>query len=1506
MPLFCSKRAVEKFFCVNYNKNTAIALIYLYFVKKAWNIIWRVLLAAILTVYVGVALMNYSVVQSVIGSAVGRRLSAEWGGTVHIGSLHANPFNHFVANNILLVAPDGDTILDAETLRIHFKRFPFKNNQLKLGRVYLGNAYYHLAVYRKDNPEAPDFVHIAPHTDRETALNLQYIFNHYKIPERRPDLVFTVDVDELVLNHVHYKMDLPDHRKTVYDNGVEIPHMEFYDIRSKITKVHVVNDDVTCRLVRFCAEERCGFKVNDIAAQVHVGSNDITVKHFKVETDRSVVKADVELLYDGWSGMNDYVHGVRHCIDLKEGTSVALSDIAYWTPSIWGIDMQLLPAGGMTGSIDSIHTDDISLRFGHASEIVLDGDISGITDPKNMILDLDNLVLRFEQSDLRQICNMLPQYITPEVEQRLKEIEYIDLNAQAHGGWNKESTANAHLVCGLGNLRADATMTPRNGGRRVVLHADSDGMGLTPLGSDWLTHSGFTLNVDADIPDNIKNLRAIDAEAFADLTGSVVKGNNLDPVHLHAYMNDGTVKFSASCDDSLFQADMHGTAKLADNERVYIAHLDLNRLQADSFGLMKPEYGRISTHLDANFKGNDIDDIRGVLTASGTHIGPLKLHELILSVTPEDSLHKNLRLESDALSATIGGHFAYADLPLMLQHVCHSALPEDLKLVTPPDSTALAVIEDNTLNFHLRLVDSTLLSQAIPKLSLAKGTRIDGSYNSSDLLRLVARSEVARIGTVTLADIGLSSHYDNGIYLVDIESSDIEAGQLELLTGVNLRLAGCRDSASLRLEWGDSLQASSGDLMLCLDHGDIRVVKPYFNIGESLWRLDINSLHLETDPYSTLAGEGISLESEDQRIEGKLRLMRQENDYVEFDFSNFDLTPLCELLLQESPVSLGGAVDGRFSLYGLAATPYFNANLKVDSCILNRQELGTLAVRSNWNAEMNTLNLLVSGNTLRATGWLGLGEDDPDLNFNIGFNQFELASIAPLLATFSSRFEGQLEGELDIDGTLSKPNVVGEAYINSGALKVDPTGVTYYFNDSIRFTNNLITLDQFKLLDPLGNIATVDGTIGYDGLDHIRIDLRLGTDNLLVLNQRNGEQFYGTMLVQADGRIRGSSENMDISVQARTNPGSTLTVPVSDRRQVQSQDFISFVGSNDTPVAEQHQSKNNAMGFNLEVDLAITPDVQLNLPMDFSEVNVGVRGSGSGDLHMSLDNTLEPQVMGNYEISSGTLKLSFISLLEKTFSLEPGSNLNFQGSLPDARFNLQAVYSQRVNLSTLTGGYSAIDNTEKYIQVEDIIAINGTLNEPTISFDLRLPNADASIEEEVFAYIDRSSERDMLNQTVSLLLLGQFYNANGTMNENTDLLGSGLSSGYSMVASKMGSMVSDMVNIVDVDFKYKAATELTNEQVDVNISKDWGRWYLESTLGYGGDSRELESDANGNAVIDALLGYRITPMIHVYAYNRTNNNDYTRIDLPYKQGAGLKLTKDFDRWGDLFVRKKKR
>ena len=1475
--------------------------------KTAWKIVWRVLLAIFLTLYVGVALLNYSIVQSVIGAEAGRRLSAEWGGEVKIGSLHIHPFNHLIANNLLMVAPNGDTIFDAETLRVHFKHFPYHGNRLELNRVYLKNAYYHFASYRRSDPDAPEYVRNMANPRRNVATNLQYIFNHYyKGPRKSKHSVFTVDVGEVVLNSVHYKMDLPDKRSVKYDYGVEIPHMEFYDIRGKISKIHVVNDDVTCRLVRLTTEERSGFVAKDIKGRVHVGSNDITVKDFKAETELSKVLADVEILYDGWDAMDAYLINVRHNIDIHKGTSVALSDAAYWAPVLWGIEMQLMPEGLVNGTVDRIRTDGFELNFGHASEIALEGSIDRLTEPDSIAVNLDQLDVRFEASDLTQVCAMLPKYITPEVAKYLKEIEYIDLQAQAHGSLLGEATANANLVCGLGNLRTDAKLEHIDGGRIVMLEANSDGLGLTPIGSDWLTHSGLELSARAHLPHNLKEIKKITGEAEMLLTNSVVKGHRINPVNLQATMSNGDVHLEMQSKDTLLDCDIACNMKLADSLRGYHAEININRLQADAFGLTKPELGDMAAHAIVNLKGNTLDEMNGGMSAHGIKAGTIKMNDLQLMVTGSEG-SKQIRLESDALHANIGGRFNYADLPLMLQNVAYSVLPTDMQLVSIPDSAAIANIADNSMNFHLRWEDDGSLLKALsPNMRVARGTRIDGAYTGNDLLRLVARSDSIRVGSAVFNAVGLNSHYNDGSYRLVLECADIATGGPVAVDDIVATLTSGQEDADLRLVWGDSSDATHGDLWLGIEQGDISVLSPYFYIGESRWMLGIDSMHLTAIPHPALVGDGIKIESEQQHIDARLRMTHQDNDYVEMNFDNFDLGQLSDVLLQKSPVDVAGAINGRFSLYGLSATPYFNANLVVDSCIVNRQELGELTVRSNWNAEMNTLNLNVGGKTLHASGWLGLGSKDPELSFAVDFNQFELASVAPLLADFSSRFEGQLEGDLDISGTLSKPIVIGEAYINSGLIRLDMTGVTYRFNDSITFTNNHVSLNNFVILDPLSNIALLNGGISYNSLDNVNLDLKLNTDNLLVLNQKSGDEFYGTLLVQADAGIKGPINDLGIAVRARTNPGSSITVPVSDRRQVREQNYITFVGSNTEAETTNNRDKTSATDFNIEMDLAITPDVLLNLPMDFSEVAVNVKGSGNGDLHMTLDERLDPQVLGNYEITSGTLRLSLMSLIEKNFSLEAGSNMNFQGSLPDALFDLRAVYSQRVNLSTLTGNLSAVDNTQKYIQVEDIIAINGTIKEPTISFDLRLPNSDASVEEEVFAYIDRNSERDMLNQTMSLLLMGQFYNVGGSMSDNNSLLGNGLSSGYSMVASTMGSMVSDMVQIVDVDFKYKAATEMTNEQVDLNISKDWGRWYLESTLGYGGDSRELENNANGNAVIDALLGYRITPMIHVYAYNRTNNNDYTRIDLPYKQGAGLKLTKDFDRWGELFGKKSKR
>ena len=1449
--------------------------------KKAWKITSRALLALGLLLYVAVALVNYSVVQSYLGAAVGHYFSKEWGAEVRIGALHAMPFDHLILDDILLVDPEGDTVYRGETLRVGFKRFPYRDHGLELDHVYMRNAYYHLV------------------TGGEKKINLQFIIDYFKPKEPKeeddsPKQPFTVTARSLELVNVDYKMDLPDNRERVYPYGVQIPHMEYLGINGKFKNIKVVNDDITCRIVHLKTRERSGFEVTDMHGEVHVSRYEIVAKNFEVYTPKSAILFDGELHYDTWKGMKGYVSTVDHRVNLKEGTHVAMSDVAYWAPVLWGIDMEASAEGWAYGTIDSMVAD-LNVRWGRQSGAQVAGTIVGLPRVDTTEFDLEIDHLNTNREDVEEWMEWLK--LPERLRDAIGSLGQVDMVASVHGGWRDEATVNLALACAPGQMKADARLTNTAGGHSFALDANSPGMGLEMLGTEWITRSGFDLSAHGTLKESRHKgerlVRRLNAEVEGHLVNSMVKGRQLTSASLNAAVQEGLLTAHVASDDSLATLDLTAVGDLRDSTNKYLVKAEVGNLD---LGLLPHP---IAARIEAQATGNDIETMGANIGITGLRYGALKLDQVRVDMASDEG-RKNVQLRSDMADATLGGTFQYGDLGLLVRHMASQYLPQMFNTTPRVDSATLERVADQTLAFHLHWKDDGQRLRALTEsIGVARDTRVDATYNSGEQLKLVMRSDSVRVGPVLLSGMGASGHTLGDSYLLDIEAQSLGIGRMELMENVEASIGSKPELATLGLKWGDEESTTHGDLMLGLEGNDIRVFRPWFYVGSTQWELSADSLRLSHGDGNRLCinGQGISAASEQQLIAGRLALNGKENDCVELTFDRFSLDLLGEVLLQETPFDVEGDISGRFTLYGLTATPYFNANLQVDSCVVNRQPLGHVNLKSNWNAELNIVNLEVDNRHVKALGWMGLGRENPDVNFNVAFSDFQLALAEPLVKSFSSHLKGQLHGNLDIRGTLKKPDVVGEARVDGGAMKVDLTEVTYYFDDSLSFHGNTVTLNGFRIRDALGNTATALGTIEYSESQQLKIDLGVRTDNLLVLDKKHGDQFYGTLLASADGRVSGTPSRLEIAVRARTNPGCELTIPVSYQQQVKSQNYISFVTDQPQYESEEEEPAGTS-NLDLELDLNITPDVKLNLPMDFNEVTVGVGARGSGDLHVGISGTGTPQMMGAYEITSGTMKVGLLSVYEKNFTIESGSNLNFQGNVPDARFDLRAVYSQRVNMSTLTGSLSTVDNTQKYLQVENVIAINGTLQDPTIGFDIRLPGADQSVEEEVFAYIDRNSERDMLNQTVSLLLGGSFYNVS-----NNNMPGG---SPLDIVTSFVGNSLTDMVQFVDVDVSYKSATEMTNEQFDVNISKDWGRWYLESTLGYGGDSRELEVSNVSGAVIDALIGYRISPLVHLFAYNRTNTNDYTRIDLPYKQGAGIKLTKDFDRWSELFKRKEKR
>lgn len=1451
---------------------------------KTWKIVRGVLVGLLLTVYVAVALANYSVVQSYLGTAAGRYFSREWGGTLKIGALHAMPWDHLIVNNVLLVAPDGDTLLDVERLSLRFRKFPYSDMHLTLDRVAMRNGYYHLRIDKSDE-------------DSTVTCNFQYIIDYYSDREwlRKDGVVFTVDVGVAVLDHVRYKMDLPEVPGMDYEEGVHIAHMDFTDIVTRVRDIHVENDNVRCRLVKFRCEERSGFAVDQAEGHVHVGPQGILVTDFEIHTPQTTVLADVSLVYDGWEKMADYVNSVHHDVVLKEGSVIALSDAAYWAPMLWGTDVVVEGSASMQGTINAMGVG-ADLRWGSESALMINGTVHNITTIDTATLDIDIERLHTTVDDMSPLLARL--HTDAQTTLLLEHLGFADVRGRVRGGMKSHSTANLDMNCNLGDMRTDVLLMPLGGdGIHFDAEVESHGLTLNLLQSEWLTQAGCDISVSGDCYD-MHDPGSLQAMVEGHVLNSVVRGQRLAPIDITAKLEEGSGRIQVWSHDTLASMDIDADFDLADSVKRVECIVDVRNLDLLALNLLPEKYGQLQTNIVLQLQGQSLDTMEGNLEMQHTLLGYLQLEEMNLSVKAGEG-RKVITLRSDPVDISADGRFSYAALPLIARQLGSEVLPHDLVNIDTLDADETAMLKESNINLDIRWKDSGSFLHTIDQdLTVARNTRLTANYNASERLKLTLRSQGIRYGSIRLADIGLNGNMSEGDFVTEIRVEEVDLGDLELLQHTTLQLTSNSRRTLAGLAWGIDQSSTNGDLLLQLKDRRIEVLKPGFTIGLTPWQLQIASLTVDTAGGISLVGEGIGVQSDDQSITASASLQHQSNDYVEMMFNNFGLSGIADILLRDSPITVSGAIGGRVSVFGFTETPYFNANLAVAGCTVNRHPLGDIQLQSHWNAAKNTLRLFVSSDQLYADGTVELGGEDTPIDFEVDFDRFELGLAAPLLSEISSRFEGRLHGNFNIEGTLERPVIEGDALVEDGVLQIDMTGVTYTFSDSIRFTDKKVTLDNFRIHDPLGNTAYIGGSINYDNLDDTELDMIVRTEKLLVLNKKNGEDFYGTLLTSAGCALTGNLDNLYISVNAQTKPGCTLTVPVNDQRQAKSQDYITFVS--DQPLARDAESTaRKDRKLTLDVNLSITPDAEIFLPMDFSEVKVTVDAKGTGDLNLTLEGANAPQVTGTYEIQTGTMKTTLLSVREWSFDIDNGSSLNFPGDLTAASFDLRAIHLQNnVNLSSLTGSLSDLDGTQKSIKVENIITVSGTLQDPALGFDLRLRDVDPSVEDEVFTYIDRNSERDMMNQTLSLLLTGHFYNSNSTATQTGGNLAT--TSGISVLSN----VLTGMVEGVDINVDYRLGTELTTDQFDVNISKDWGRWYLESTLGYGGESRELQNGNGNTAVIDALLGYRISPLVHLFAYNRTNTNDYTRLDLPYKQGVGMKLTKDFNEWGELFRKKK--
>jgi len=1524
-------------------------------IKKFAKILGRLFLGLFIAVYVIVAIVNYSIVQSVVGSMASSYFSNEWGGTVKVRALGANPFHHLVLRDVELISPTADTICRAHTIYCRFDGFPYDKYGLSFQRVRLHDVYYHLV------------------TD-SNGINLQYIINYFK-PEHpkqptdeHPE--FKVVVGTLVLDNVHYKQDLKERPAHKYAGvGVDIPHMEYDHIKARFRNVRVDKDHITCRIDHLSTHERSGLDVKDLQMNVNVSSCGINATNMVVETADSRLVGDVQLRYRHWEVMKHFLDSVDFTCHFDEGSYGSMRDASYWAPTLWGMDQTATIEGDFYGPLSDFHASDVYITMGDGTLVDFDASMVGLPYIDSTIIRADIHRLRTTYDDLAAVKH--PRGITMKAPGLIKSLNVIDMRASFEGTVF-DFVANFDIESDAGPLRGDVEMLIPHATRACTVkkspaairysgHLASEGFSVgSVVRNEWVSRAGIDLTFKGEGFDP----RTMQADVDGRFNRLVVRGNRLTGnATLNATAGNGTANARFFLNDELVYVDLNGDMLWSElgprlEAQLAVQHTDLARLglwfdEADTTATIG---GVVTAHYaPLNANSNNIYLLAEQVTLR-SNTRRCNLNRVALTSTERDR-YKDITLNSDMATAHLTGYFDYKDMGGIVQKFVRDYMPASLVSASvghskghayaSQDFSALAADE-----FELDLLwhDTTRILQAFqPKLHMSEGSSLQVNYNFRESFKIILRSDSLRYGGVDLSNIAFTSNAAGDRYRARLTFDTLQLGTLVLCDRANNSFETSRGGASCRLYWENGSEAiGDGDINVRLisDSTVSRIVidPSQLEMAQQIW----NIVNYDGDIYladGSFVADGLVLESGEQRLAVDVARLHRPDDAVTAVFNQFGLSVLNPFLAM-SGMKAGGEVDGRFFIEGFDEVPHLTAKLTIDELELNEEPLGDATLSVGWDANMDQLNLFVQTDLLIpseggatqsqpiwASGYVALGQEHPELNFRVFLEDLNLHVAEPFVRSFSSQLAGTVNGELQLGGTLSQPTLNGQLAVNGGAMQVDFLNVQYRFDDTLYITDNNIRLSRFAIHDPRGNVAYVDGSVYYADRNHNSIALTLAADQFLCMNTTpsSNSPYGGVVLASLTGQVIGPVDNIDIAISATTLRGSALRIPIDNKRQFQSADYIHFgditytpAGTPvpwtvDTSVAAIQRwtfvSENTEQGsytdpaaksnsrYHLTIDVDATPDMVVLLPVDMSTISADVRAAGSGDLQLTIGTDQPFSIRGDYELDAGTIVLDLAGLVTRDFTIDQGGTVNFPGNIGDANFDIKAAYSQRVNMSTLTGSLDATES-QKLISVESVIALSGSLQNPQINYDIRLPNADQSVQEEVFAYIDRTNERDMLNQTISLLAFNRFYSSSTS---TTDANATLTDQGYSLMANTLGSLVSGMVDFVDVNFDYKAGNALTTEQVGIDISKEWNKFYFETTLGFGGEAREMDQVNNANNMTgDVLVGYKINPRLHLYVFNRSNTNDYTRSDLPYKQGAGLKYTRDFDRWSDLFSRSYKK
>ena len=1468
------------------------------------------LLTAFILVYFIIAFLNTSTVQSILASKVSDYFSKEWNTEFRIGAVSINIFDGVNLKDVYLESQKGDTILYADNISVKLLKLPTTNG-IKVSSVKVENTTFNVEVGEK-------------------GLNFGFIIDYFKSDKPKKEKSkkpFVVEVNSVRLKDVSFSLRLSDNNDIYPQNMVAINNMRYGDISAEIEDVSVINDSINVVIEKFAAKEFSGLEVRNISGKFTVCPKTIIAKNANIKTLNSDLYFDAKMSTSTWKTYSKFIDSVYCEGEIKKGSIAGMKDATYWAEVIKGFEQKAYVSGKFRGTVSNLICDELEVETGRETLVKAKGKIVGLPNPDNTIYDIEAQTIQTSYQDYKsmQLGELLENLPIPEMVSKLGK---IDMKAHFEG-LIKNFNASAILKTQIGDI--DLVGSSINNGKTTTYYADilSDKFDVGYLlNQDWINTTGLSAKAEVKGTD----LNSMEANLTASLKDLNVKGINYDSVYVEGGMKNKEITAQLSIKDNDVNLNAYSEFYIGDKKTLYI---DADIQNVDLFKLNLYKFADSTTSMS----GKMIADIQNL---DLKHLsGNLRIEDLLFNIQDTnafsiksfnaqmgsyDNGNNIITIYSDLIDFYMEGKYTFETLGQDIAWIVKRYIPnfnfnKTLQEIPNKDTLDYNYQIKSDLTYNVVLKDSKpIFALFAPSIVLSNNTVLKGYINPYQKLTLHANTNKFVGGGISFENIDLDARAKGDILNVLVNTSKLQLSDSISLKNLSLDVFTDNKKLDFSLKFSDNLtqNRTSGNLNFKSFFTENNIQGEFENSELEIYgrHVKINNNNILSYNGDKLAILNFSLNRLKESIVINGIASKSSEDKMEVDFKNIDLQ-FINPFLKDVGIEIGGKINRNITFQSLFAKPFFTSNLIIDSLSINNNLLGftELNVSNNLSYDefMVDVRVLYKGNEgiqntpLSIKGFIYPESKKNNFNLNLSLQNFNLKVIDKFIESFASEPQGFLSGNnIKIRGTFKQPDIRGELICNDGALKISMINTKYYFSDTIKIDNNKFILDDFLLTDAQKNKLNINGTITHDKFEDFYLNLQANAEKINILNTNaySDQMYYGQAYASAQASILGDLSTLDIFVKAKTEKGTNLVIPISSKTSVANNSFIKFTSFNSTnkdSIVQLRPTSKKEMDLNVKVDLEVTPDAIISLPMNFSQIGGSLLASGQGDLKIDINNKGTFNMYGTVNIDNGTFGMSLINLIDKTFVLEKGGTIQFNGNPTNAYLDVAAVYKTKASLAPILGAakYS------KQVDVNSVILLTGNMMNPIPKFDIRLPNTDQQTIDELFMHIDRNDEKQMIEQTVSLLISRQFYASAGVVENNSS--GNNLSSSaFELAFGQMAGIITNMITFVDVGVNYTPGTEIVSDQFDVNLSKSIGRWEIEFNSVFGGKTQQ-QTQATSTFIGDIKAEYKFTDAFRFKVFNKSNANDFTKYNVsPYTQGLGITYKKEYDSFADIFKSKKQR